>query len=190
MNIFSRLLNDSIEIGNGRINVYGALWVHDTKITKRIIEKQKAKDERRFNLLARNDADGNRMFLVTQKGIHCTNPECLKFAPQGHTYPHHNEHGKESWSIPFFVCQHECRHYRAGEYRGRHKMRYPHCEWLKEKRGGPLGVLTGTLKSASDTMSDIMGTPVQIGIGNSGITLGTGKALSMDRHSTGREKTM
>lgn len=78
----------------------------------------------------RADADGRRMRLVHQAGVHCGNPLVGGEGP----YPRMRTEASEE--PLYFVPASVCRHCPWRWPRGKHGLGYPHCGWALKVRGG------------------------------------------------------
>jgi hypothetical protein len=117
MSTLSQLIKDQNEAYNGRIWYTPGNWVFEPT-------PQQLKLRNR----SRKDATGREMYLVRQRGVDCFNPD----VGEGQ-YP--KSTSSSCWFIPWSVCR-KCQYYRKG---GTDGLRYPHCAWLRERRGGDRG---------------------------------------------------
>jgi len=120
---------------NARINRTPCNWVFDPGNADRIKTSV--------------DANGREMILIHQPGVICFSPGA------GPAFPESNQ-GKQHWYVPYKVCR-KCQHYRKG---GTDRLRYPHCQWTRERCGGNAGAARETLgmmNAAVERANEIIG---------------------------------
>lgn len=143
MGILDRIFRDQLEVCNGRIRPYPNLWVFEPteKQAKRTLEKIAP------GILESEDDLGRKMYLVVGRGVACPNP-----AVGEALYPQI----ENRWWLPLSLCR-KCKHYCKT---GVHHLRYPHCDWVRQQRGGDIGAARETLgvfNEAKRTADEIMG---------------------------------
>jgi len=134
MGIFDDIYRNQRERCNGRIDPTPGNWVFDP-----------GGAESRHK---RKDANGREMFLISQKAVSCDNPDV------GFEFPKSNDW--EYWCVPYKVCR-KCQHYRKG---GTDHLRYPHCQWTRERLGGSAGAaqsVVDIMAKAVETANEIIG---------------------------------
>jgi len=141
MNIWTRLANDEIEYHNGKIRISpgGVVFEPSEKLKEKTMPINPT--YRKNGLIHRPDATGKEMWLVHQRSIACLNPD------KSTGYPKYND--TKGWCMPYFVCK-KCEHYRKAE----RKIRYPHCAWLKDQRGGRQGAAESFLNRVNDAIKN------------------------------------
>lgn len=129
MTVFDRLARQLLEACNGRITITRGCWVFE-------IPNNYPPDG---PVHRREDATGRPMFLISKKGVHCANPR----VGEG-TFPQSNS--SDHWFVPWAFC-HKCQYYRKG---GTDGLRYPHCDWVRSRRGSDIGAAREMLGALSD----------------------------------------
>lgn len=115
MNILDRIVKRQLEKRNGKIHSFPGNWVFSP--TEAQAKRTVARNQN--SLLERNDADGEKMFLIHQRGVHCPRADlCNGKCPR-------SDEG-EYWFLPLHICR-KCEYYRAGKRRG--TPRYPCCKY-------------------------------------------------------------
>ena len=136
MRILNDIYREQRERCNGRIDSTPGNWVFGEPVDA---------DTHAF---PRTDANGRKMFMITQEGIMCENPDI------GFEYPCFRK--DTYWFVPRKICR-KCQHYRKG---GTDRLRYPHCQWTRERCGGNAGAARETLgmmNAAVERANEIIG---------------------------------
>jgi len=131
MSIFDQFARRQREICNGRILIMPGCWVFEPP-------NGYVHDGYQHQS---TDATGRPMLLIRARSVLCYNPDvgADKF-PQSTS--------SRGWFVPWAVCR-KCAHYRKG---GTDRLKYPHCAWVRERRGGDAG--------AAVTMLEILGAAI------------------------------
>lgn len=131
MTTLDRIARERAFACNGRIRTTGGCWVFE-------LPEHYPRDG---NILKGTDATGRPMFCISKKGVFCSNPEVGKDVfPESNDSPH--------WYVPHSVCR-KCQDYCKG---GTNGLKYPHCDWVRSKRGGNLGAVLETAQIYSDAV--------------------------------------
>ncbi|MCP4201891.1 MAG: hypothetical protein GY769_08155 [bacterium] len=146
MSLLDRIFKEQLEMSNGRIRFTGAHWSFDPPESRvALVGGGEGK------ALKSKDADGLPMTLTKGQGVHCPNPEA------GRGFPRYaREKRPVQWFVPGSHCR-RCEHYRKG---GTDGLRYPHCAWTREQRGGEKGAVRefgSLLKGAISDANKMMG---------------------------------
>lgn len=115
MSILDSIFRRQVEARHGKIFTTPGNWVfHPTDAqVERTIARGAA-------FLHSKDANGAKMYLIHQRGVHCPNDDLCNGE-----YPKSKE--GEYWYLPLHVCK-KCEHYRKGKRRG--TPRYPCCKYV------------------------------------------------------------
>lgn len=131
MTIFDRIVRQLAYECNGRIYTTSGCWVFQ-------VPKNYPKDA---HLLKGTDATGKPMFCIGKKGVFCPNPDVGE-----NTYPQSKD--SRIWFVPHSVCR-KCQHYCKT---GSNRLRYPHCDWVRSRRGGNAGAVINTARVYIDVL--------------------------------------
>ncbi len=128
MGLFDRMFKERLEWANGRLSPFNNRWVFADLVPK----GAELLHPGRKNTTT-TDANNHDVVLITGKSVHCD--DALLHVGQHPKF--RREGGAEYWDVPLFVCR-KCEHFRKADRR----IRYPHCERLRQQRGGTVGAVT------------------------------------------------
>jgi hypothetical protein len=143
--ILDDIFKHRLEVLRGRIMSTPGNWVFEP--TQAQIERTKARNQ--YMLHESVDADGKPIYLIKQRGVHCTRAELCNGK-----YPKAKD--GEYWYIPLYVCR-KCEFHQKGKRRG--TPRYPCCTYRANKDAersaitDVLQVLSDAKKFADDLMA-------------------------------------
>ena len=112
--IMRRMVRSRVEWHNGRIHENSWLWTFEPLGTDTV-------------KLSRTRKNAVTIYLVDRVGISC--PNKAKWAPLGAV---DHEQSPDIGFLPQAICR-QCEYRRKG---GADRLKYPHCAWAKEQRGG------------------------------------------------------